>query len=94
MAQRRVLARRTGGVNAARVIAPADVSAPELATAEGVRSLLAETIVQVKTGRISPPTAAVIVQAVAQAVRLGELEVHGELAELRRMIREQRGGRR
>ncbi len=95
VAQRRALARRTGGVNAARVLAPEDAPVPVLATAEGVRDLLAQTIQQVKTGRLSPPAAAVVVQAVAQAVRLGEIEVHGELADLRRLIREQRhGGRR
>ncbi len=65
---------------------PAETVLPVLANADGVRQLLAETIQQVRTGQLPPAVANAVVYAVSTALKLAEMELSAQVAELEQAL--------
>ncbi len=87
IAEQRAVARRRGGMNATcQRFLPAETVMPVLANAEGVRQLLAETIQQVRTGQLPPAVANSVVYAVSTALKLAEMELSAQVAELEQAL--------
>ncbi len=89
IAEQRAVARRRGGMNAtSQRFLPDGTAPPVLANAEGVRQLLADTIQQVRTGQLPPAVANSVVYAVTTALKLAEMELSAQVAELEEALLE------
>ena len=87
IAEQRAVARRRGGMNATcQRFLPDGTAPPVLANAEGVRQLLADTIQQVRTGQLPPAVANAVVYAVSTALKLAEMELSAQVADLEQAL--------
>ncbi len=86
----REISRKKGGLESARVryLPLATTPMPVLSDPEGVRTLLAETIQQVRTGQLAPNAAQAVTAAVNSNIKLAELAIAVQLKDLERRLEE------
>jgi hypothetical protein len=91
LVEERHLARVRGGQEAtARRVLPADTPRPVLDSPESIRDYLAETIHRVETGRLAPNVANSVIAAVNATLKLIEVSLSAQLAELEQELAQQR----
>jgi hypothetical protein len=87
--EQRAVARRLGGLNATRQRYLSEGTVPPvLENPAGIRAVLADTIQQVRTGQLPPAAANSVVYAVSTALKLAEMELSAQVAELEQALLE------
>jgi hypothetical protein len=86
---RRALALKGGIASRLRTVValPGDTPPPVLDSPAAVRAELAATIDQVRTGRLDHRIGAVVINGIATAIKLAELEVAAQIGDLERRFR-------
>ncbi|PWU25206.1 MAG: hypothetical protein C5B48_02470 [Candidatus Rokuibacteriota bacterium] len=85
--EERGLSKRLGGFVATKARAlPAQTPSPSLDSPASLRQLMGETIRQVRTGAIHPSIANSVFLGISQALKLVELEVSAQIAQLEQRL--------
>jgi hypothetical protein len=86
--ERRALALKGGIASRMRTIVclPGDTPSPVLDSPEGVRTLIADTINDTRTGRLDHRIAMVVIAGATAALRMAELQLAAKIAEHERRL--------